>query len=131
MRLTLLWGIAVGLLIAGVDLVAAETARRVTDRDLATGIEIIDLVANLAAFGWVAFRMAATAGEMRTGLETAVLAGIAAGLAGIVYQTVRASEPTTPDSVVALIAWNIVLSAVAGSLGAWVGSMRRTESPPR
>ena len=130
MRLTLLLGIGVGLLIAGVDLLAAEAGRRVGVSDLSAGLELIDLVFNLGAFGLVGFRVAATVGELRSGLEAAVLAGIVAGCSGVVYQLARAAEPTAPENLVGLVAWNVVLAATAGSLGAWVGRMRRTAAPP-
>jgi hypothetical protein len=125
MRLILPWGLAIGVIIACVDAVAGEAARSVTDTDLRAAIELVDLIVNLGLFGWISFRLAAVFGEMRPGLETAVLAGCVAGLAGVGYQFVRPSEPVSAENVVALVAWNIVLAAAAGSLGAWVGNMRR------
>jgi len=131
MRLILLWGLATGVAIACIDVLAGEATRSVSDTDLRAAIELVDLIINLGLCGWASFRVAAALGELRPGLEAAVLAGSVAGLAGIVYQLVRPSEPPAIENLVALAAWNIVLAAVAGSLGAWAGNIRRPASPPR
>jgi hypothetical protein len=129
MRLTLTWGLGIGVAIACVDLLAGEATRSVADADLGAAIELVDLLVNLALCGWVAFRVAAALRELRPGLEAAVLAGLLAGCVGVGYQVARPSQPTTPENLVALVAWNVVLAAAAGSLGAWAGSVRRPEPP--
>jgi hypothetical protein len=131
MRLTLLWGLATGVVIACVDALAGEVARSVGDPDLRAAVELVDMIVNLGLFGWAGFRVAAALGELRAGLEAAVLAGGVAGLAGIGYQLARPTEPPAIENLVALLAWNIVLAAVSGSLGAWAATMRRPQAPPR
>ena len=125
MRLTLLWGLAAGVAIACVDALAGEATRSVGDTDLRAAIELVDLIVNLGLFGWASFRVTAALSELRPGLEAAVLAGGVAGLAGVAYQVTRPSEPLAVESLVGLVAWNIVLAAAAGSLGAWAGNLRR------
>jgi hypothetical protein len=131
MRLIILWGLATGVVIACVDAAAGEAARSLANTDLRAAVELVDLIVNLGLFGWAGFRVAATLGELRPGLEAAVLAGGVAGLAGVVYQVARPTEPPAVDNLVALVAWNIVLAAVAASLGAWAANLRRLPPPPR
>jgi hypothetical protein len=131
MRLIILWGLATGVVIACVDAAAGEAARSLANTDLRAAVELVDLIVNLGLFGWAGFRVAAALGELRPGLEAAVLAGGVAGLAGVVYQVARPTEPPAVDNLVALVAWNIVLAAVAASLGAWAANLRRLPPPPR
>ena len=131
MRLILLWGLAIGCAIACVDVLAGEASRSLSDADVRAAIELVDLIVNLGLCGWASFRVATALGELRPGLEAAVLAGAVAGLVGIVYQVVRPLEAPAAEDLVALVAWNIVLAAVAGSLGAWAGNLRRPAPPTR
>jgi len=130
MSLILRWGLAVGLVIVLVDAAAGELTRSISDGDLAAAVELVDLLVNLALLGWVGHRVAGALGDLRNGLEAAVLAGLIAGLGGVGYHLVRGGEPTTPTDAVALVAWNVVLAAAAGALGAWVGSAVRRDRPP-
>jgi hypothetical protein len=130
MSLILRWGLAAGLVIVLVDAAAGELTRSISDGDLAAAVELVDLLVNLALLGWVGYQVAGALGELRNGLEAAVLAGLIAGLGGVAYHLVRGAEPTTPTDAVALIAWNIVLAAASGALGAWVGSAVRRDRPP-
>jgi hypothetical protein len=84
MRLILRWGLAIAVVIACVDALSGEATRSVSDADLRAAIELVDLIVNLGLFGLASFRVAAALGELRPGLEAAVLGGILAGLAGIV-----------------------------------------------
>jgi hypothetical protein len=124
------WGLAVGLVLAGVDLVAAETSRGVSDQDLLVAIALMDQMINLALFGLAGFRVAAASGAWRPGLEAAVLGGLVTGSAAVVYDLVRGTEAPSAAHTIELLAWNIVLAASAGALAAWVGSARRLEPPP-
>jgi hypothetical protein len=130
MSLTLTWGLAVGIVIALVDLLAREITRGITDTDLAAAIVLLDLLINLGLCGLAGYRVAAARREIRPGLEAAVLAGFLAGAGGLVYQLARGGEPAEPSEIVFLLAWNIVLAAGAGALGAWGGSSGRQEAPP-
>ena len=130
MGLILRWGLGVGIAIALVDFAAGEMTRSVTGTDLAAAIELIDYVINLVLFGWAGYQVARAAGELRPGLESAVLAGLLAGLAGVGYMLARGGEATAPEELVFLVAWNIVLAASAGAVGAWSGSTARREAPP-
>ena len=130
MRLILAWGLGAGITIALVDLLASEITRGITDTDLAAAIVLLDLMVNLALCGLTGYRVALAGREMRPGLEAAVLAGLLAGLGGLVYQLARGAEPTDASEVVFLLAYNIVLAAGAGALGAWGGSSGRQDAPP-
>jgi hypothetical protein len=90
----------------------------------------MDQMVNLALFGFASFRVAAASGTWRPGLEAAVLGGLVTGSAVVVYEVVRGTEALTVAHTVEAMAWNIVLAAMAGALGAWVGSARRLEPPP-
>jgi hypothetical protein len=131
MRLILLWGLAIGVAIACVDMLRGEATRTISDEDLRAAIDVIDELATLGLTGWVGFRVGGALGELRPGLEAAVLAGSLAGLLDVVYSVVRPIEPMTPEDLVALVAYNIVIAAAAGALGAWVGSVRRVRPPKR
>ena len=130
MDLILRWGLGVGLAIACVDALAFEVMRGLGDFDLRAAIELVDLVANLVLCGWVGYRVAAAAGELRAGLEAAVTAGVLAGLAAAAYQALRGGEPVAPTDLVEMLALNIVLAAAAGVVGAWTGSSLRKGVPP-
>jgi hypothetical protein len=130
MRLTLAWGLGAGLTIVLVDSLASEITRSITDTDLAAAIVLLDLMVNLALFGFASYRVALARREMRPGLEAAVLAGLLAGIGGLVYQLVRGAEASEPSAIVFLLAYNIVLAAGAGALGAWGGSSGRQDAPP-
>jgi hypothetical protein len=127
---TLTWGLGVGLTIIAVDALASELTRGITDTDLAAAVILIDLLINLGLCGLAGYRVAAARGEIRAGLEAAVLAGLLAGSGGFVYQHFRGGAALPTTEVVFLIAWNVVLAAGAGALGAWGGSATRLE-PPR
>ena len=129
MGLIFRWGLGAGAAIAVVDILAGEVMRGLTDTDLAAAIELVDLLVNLALFGLAAHRVAAALGELRAGLEAAVLAGLVAGLASVAYQLARVAGPSSVESV-SLLALNVVLAAAAGALGAWTGSSARREPPP-
>jgi hypothetical protein len=130
MGLSVRWGLGAGVVIALVDFLAVETTRGVSDTDLAAAIVLVDLLVNLVLCGWAGYRVAGALGEMRAGLEAAVLAGLVAGLAGTAYHVVRATEATSTVDSVFLVAFNVVLAAGAGALGAWTGSSARREIPP-
>ena len=116
--------------IALVDTLASEITRGITDTDLAAAIVLLDLMVNLALCGFAGYRVAIARREMRPGLEAAVLAGLLAGIGGLVYQMARGAEPTDASEIVFLLAYNIVLAAGAGALGAWGGSSGRQNAPP-
>jgi len=130
MRLILAWGLGAGITIALVDLLASEISRSITDTDLAAAIVLLDLMVNLALCGFAGYRVAIARRELRPGLEAAVLAGLLAGLGGLVYQMARGAEPTDASETGFLLAYNIVLAAGAGALGAWGGSSGRQDAPP-
>ncbi len=130
MGLTLRWGVGVGLVLALVDFAAAETVRVVGNADLATAVELVDLVVNLVLFGLVGYRVATAHGVLRAGLEAAVLAGSIVGGLAVAHGLWRESVPELADAV-ALVAWNIVLAALAGALGAWGGLARPAPPPPK
>ena len=130
MDLILRWGLGVGLAIACVDALAFEVMRGLRDFDLRAAIELVDLLANLVLCGWAGYRAAAAAGQLRPGLEAAVIAGVLAGLAAAGYQALRGGEALAPADLVELLALNIVLAAAAGAMGAWTGSSLRKGVPP-
>ena len=130
MGLTLRWGLGVGAAIVLIDFLAAETARGVAGTDLAVAIQLIDLLANLGLFGWVGYRVARALGQLRAGLEAAVLAGLLAGCAQVVYHFVREAAPPSNVTIVSDLAWNVVLAAGPGALGAWMGGAVRRDVPP-
>jgi len=130
MALTLLWGLGAGIAIVLVDLLASEISRGITDGDLAAAIWLLDLLANLGLCALAGYRVALARRELRSGLEAAVLAGLLAGIGGLLYQLARGGEPMEPSEVVFLLAWNVVLAAAAGALGAWGGSSGRPDAPP-
>ena len=129
MRLILAWGLGAGIVIALVDLLASEITRGITDTDLAAAIVLLDLMVNLALCGFAGYRVAIARRELRSGLEAAVLAGALAGIGGLAYQLARGGEPLEPSEAVFLLAWNVVLAAAAGALGAWGGSSGRPDAP--
>ncbi|HEY7068126.1 MAG TPA: hypothetical protein VII06_42135 [Chloroflexota bacterium] len=131
MRLTLLWGLAVGVAIACVDLLALQFLRSITDEDLAAAITLVDVAIGLLLTGWVGYRVARALGEMRPGLEAAVLAGIVAGLAAAATSYLLPLEEPSTANAVYLVAQNILFAAAAGSLGAWMATARRSVPPPR
>ena len=124
------WGLGIGLAIALVDVLAGELGRGVTNVDLTAAIELVDLLVNLGLFGLVGFRVARALGDLRSGLESAVLASLVVGVVQIVYQLVRAPVALTAVAAVSILAYNIVLAAAAGAMGAWAGSRTRGEIPP-
>jgi hypothetical protein len=130
MALTLVWGLGAGIAIALVDLLASEITRGITDGDLAAAIWLLDLLVNLGLCGLAGYRVALARRELRSGLEAAVLAGLLAGIGGLVYQLARGGEPMEPSEIVFLLAWNVVLAAAAGALGAWGGSSGSPDAPP-
>ncbi|HZR99021.1 MAG TPA: hypothetical protein VFE37_09965 [Chloroflexota bacterium] len=130
MLVTLAWGVGVGVVIALVDVLASQLSLRITDTDLAAAIELLDLLINLGLCGLAGYRVAAARGELRSGLEAAVLAGLIVGLAGVGYNLARGPEELAAADAVYLVAMNVVLAAGAGALGAWGGSATRLRQPP-
>jgi hypothetical protein len=128
MHVILRWGILGGIAIAVVDLVAGELSRTVTDAEAMAWIEGVDLAFTVVVTGWLGFRVAKLTGEMRSGLETAVIAGLIAGVAAAIQSAVRTPADATAISMVSNLAWNIVLASAAGALGAWVGGLARPPS---
>lgn len=119
-----------GLVIALVDVLSGEIVRGLTDTDLAAAVELLDLLVNLLLVGWTGYHVATALGDMRSGLEAAVIGGLIAGAGGLAYQLTRGTETPTTTYVVSLVAWNIVLAAGAGALGAWTGAAARRGAPP-
>ena len=131
MSLTLRWGLGVGLAIAVMDLLVAELARGLGRTDLAAAVVNVDQLISLVLWGWAGYRVAGAAGVLRAGLETAVLAGLVAGLANGVYELVRGVEGLGSTSLaVQAVSLNVVLAAAAGLLGAWAAISSRRASPP-
>jgi hypothetical protein len=130
MRLILLWGLAIGVVIACVDILADQARGTLTDTDLPVAIALLDQVIGLGLTGWVGYRVAGALQEQRPGLEAAVLAGLVAGLLGAAYQLWHTPEFSGVDFI-SWVAYNIVLAAAAGSLCAWVATMRRPVPPRR
>jgi hypothetical protein len=126
----LIWGLGAGITIAVVDLVSSEIIRGISDTDLAAAIVLIDLLVNLGLCGLAGYRLGLARGQVRPGLEAAVLAGSIAGLANTGYQLARSGQAVPTSEVVLIVAWNIVLAASAGALGAWGGRTVRPEQPP-
>jgi type III secretory pathway component EscS len=131
MRLILLWGLAVGVAIACVDLLALQFLRSITDEDLAAAITLVDVAIGLLLTGWVGYRVARALDEMRSGLEAAVLAGIVAGLVAAATSYLLPLEEPSSANAVNLVAQNILFAAASGSLGAWAATTRRSVPPPR
>jgi uncharacterized protein YacL len=131
MRLILLWGLGLGLATVVIDVIAGEAARNINDTDLAAAINLVDQLIGFVLYGWVGYRVARIVRELRQGLEAAVLAGVIAGALGIVYNLVRPTQDFGTTEAVELLAWNIVAAASAGSVGAWLATMRRPEAPSR
>src|SRR5207253_2722460 len=131
MGLILRWGLGLGLAIALADAVAAEVALSVNDVDLNAAIVLVDELISLTLYGLAGYRVGGALGEMRSGLEAAVLAGLVAGCAAVVYQLVRGTEPLTTAQSVESLALNVVMAAAAGALCAWVASTRRPSPPGR
>ncbi|HZR99224.1 MAG TPA: hypothetical protein VFE37_10980 [Chloroflexota bacterium] len=125
MRLTLLWGLATGVAIACVDLLALQFIRHVNDEDVVAAITLVDVLISLGLCGWAGYRVARALNELRPGLEAAVLAGIVAGAAAAATSYYLPLEEPSVSEAVNLVAQNILFAAAAGSLGAWAGSMRR------
>ena len=130
MRLILLWGLGIGAAIACVDILADQAKGTLTDTDLIVAIELLDQVVGLGLTGWVGYRVAGALQEQRTGLEAAVLAGLIGGLLGGGYQLWHTPDFSGADYV-SWVAYNVVLAAAAGSLCAWVATVRRPAPPPR
>jgi hypothetical protein len=130
MLVTLAWGAGVGVVIALVDVLASQLSLRITDTDLSAAIELLDLLINLGLCGMAGYRVAAARGELRSGLEAAVLAGLIAGLSGVGYNLARGPEQFAAADAVYLVAMNVVLAAGAGALGAWGGSAAGLRQPP-
>ncbi|SRR5579884_555953 len=137
MRLILAWGVGVGVLVVLVDTLASQVSLRITEPDLAAAIELLDLLVNLGLCGIAGYRVAGARGELRPGLEAAVLAGLLVGLGGLAadllgvgFQATQGSEELTTTTAVYFVAMNIVLAAGAGALGAWGGSATRADRPP-
>jgi hypothetical protein len=123
------WGLVIGVLVGLIDVVTSELTRGAAETDLVLALETIDLILNLGLCGLAGYRVASALGEMRPGLEAAVLAGLIVGAIGIGYHLARGTEDFGAAQMVEMVAWNIVLAASAGSLGAW-GRTARREAPP-
>jgi hypothetical protein len=57
------------------------------------------------------------------------VAGAIAGASAVAYTSVRLGAPASTTTIVLLLALNVVLTAAAGALGAWAGSLARPKAP--
>jgi hypothetical protein len=121
------WGLGAGVAVALVDILTRELIRIAQNADLATALTVLDYWANFALFGWAAYRVAAVVRMVRPGLETAVLAGLVAGSLAVAYDLVRHLDTLTPNSIVQVLAVNVIFAALGGVAGAWLGSTRRPD----
>lgn len=119
------WGAGAGVAVALVDILTRELIRIVQNPDLATALDVMDLYATWALFGWAAYQVAGTFRELRAGLEAAVAGGLVTGALAVAYYLVRQPETVTAADAVQRLAINVLWAAGAGVAGAWLGTRRR------
>lgn len=132
---SVVWGIGVGLVIAAIDaltlvLLSSANATQWPVADL-------NLLANVALYSLIGFRVGRITGVVRDAAESGVLAGTLVALIGITLSYVLrpqlgAGEGSVDSSLdaIGILAQNIAIGGVLAIVTGWLGSRARTDEPP-
>ena len=118
------WGVACGVVIVVVDLIAAlvSSGQSSTSPQLNVA-QSVDLVVNFILYSFCGYRVGLLTREMRAAAEGGVIAGVLVGIAAIIVgQLVPPALDGEPLSPIAAIAENVALGGVLALASGFVAS---------